>query len=165
MNFLQRIGNALSRFMYGRNGADQLGLTTIWAALLLDVANMFIKQQTVHLVISFLSTVLLVIAVYRMFSRSLQKRRAENARFLEKVWWPINAAPPEISSSGWTRSTSTSPAPSAARCAACPRARARSSSRVPSAAARSTGKAEQTTKDRPSGHAGGAVFRCLTIPC
>ena len=89
MNFLQRIGNALSRFMYGRNGADQLGLTTIWVALLLDVANMFIKQQTVHLVISFLSTVLLVIAVYRMFSRSLQKRRAENARFLEKVWWPI----------------------------------------------------------------------------
>ena len=89
MNFLQRIGNALSRFMYGRNGADQLGLTTIWAALLLDVANMFIKQQTVHLVIGFLSTVLLVIAVYRMFSRSLQKRRAENARFLEKVWWPI----------------------------------------------------------------------------
>ena len=52
MNFLQRIGNALSRFMYGRNGADQLGLTTIWAARLLDVATMFIKQQTVHLVIS-----------------------------------------------------------------------------------------------------------------
>ena len=53
------------------------------------VVNIFIKQQTVHLAVSFLSTVLLVIAVYRMFSRSLQKRRAENARFLEKVWWPI----------------------------------------------------------------------------
>lgn len=24
MNFLQRIGNALSRFMYGRNGVDRL---------------------------------------------------------------------------------------------------------------------------------------------
>ena len=89
MSFLQKIGNALSRFMYGRNGADQLGLTTIWAALLLDVVNIFIKQQTVHMVISFLSTVLLVIAVYRVFSRNLQKRRAENARFLEKVWWPM----------------------------------------------------------------------------
>ena len=89
MNFLKKIGNALARFMYGRNGADQLGLTTIWAVLLLDVVNMFIRQQTVHLIISFLSTVLLVIAVYRVFSRNLQKRRAENARFLEKVWWPI----------------------------------------------------------------------------
>ena len=88
MSFLQKIGNALSRFMYGRNGTDQLGLTTIWAALLLDVVNIFIKQQTVHMVISLLSTVLLVIAVYRVFSRNLQKRRAENARFLEKVWWP-----------------------------------------------------------------------------
>ena len=53
MNFLQRIGNALSRFMYGRNGADQLGMNTIWAALLLDVANMFITQQTVQLDISY----------------------------------------------------------------------------------------------------------------
>ena len=79
MNFLKKIGNALARFMYGRNGADQLGLTTIWAVLLLDVVNMFIRQQTVQL----------VIAVYRVFSRNLQKRRAENARFLEKVWWPI----------------------------------------------------------------------------
>ena len=89
MSFLQKIGNALSRFMYGRNGADQLGLTTIWAVLLLDVVNMFIRQQTVHLIISFVSTVLRVMAVYRVFSRNLQKRRAENARFLEKVWWPI----------------------------------------------------------------------------
>ena len=90
MSFLKRIGNALSRFMYGRNGADQLGLTTIWAAILLDVVNIFIKQQTVHLAVSFLSTVLLVIAVYRVFSRNLQKRRAENAAFLQKVWWPIS---------------------------------------------------------------------------
>lgn len=89
MSFLQKIGNALSRFMYGRNGADQLGLTTIWAALLLDLINLFIKQQTVHMIVSFVSTVLLVIAVYRVFSRNLQKRRAENTRFLEKVWWPI----------------------------------------------------------------------------
>ena len=89
MSFLQKIGNALSRFMYGRNGADQLGLATIWAALLLDLINLFIRQQTVHLIISFVSTVLLVMAVYRVFSRNLQKRRAENARFLEKVWWPI----------------------------------------------------------------------------
>ena len=58
MSFLQKIGNALSRFMYGRNGADQLGLTTIWAVLLLDVVNMFIRQQTVHLIISWAGEIL-----------------------------------------------------------------------------------------------------------
>ena len=42
MNFFQRIGNALSRFMYGRNGVDRLGLTMIWAALLLDIINMLL---------------------------------------------------------------------------------------------------------------------------
>ena len=133
MSFLKRIGNALSRFMYGRNGADQLGLTTIWAAILLDVVNIFIKQQTVHLAVSFLSTVLLVIAVYRVFSRNLQKRRAENA-------------PPAADSSGWTRSTNISPAPTAKRCAVCPAARGRSSSPAPSAAGRSAAKAERTIK-------------------
>lgn len=84
MSFLKRIGNALSRFMYGRNGADQLGLTTIWAAILLDVVNIFIKQQTVHLAVSFLSTVLLVIAVYRVFSRNLQKRGRRTPAFWKR---------------------------------------------------------------------------------
>ena len=37
MSFFQKLGNALSRFMYGRNGADRLGLTMIWTALVLDI--------------------------------------------------------------------------------------------------------------------------------
>ena len=46
MNFLQRIGNALSRFMYGRNGVDKLGLTMLWAAILLNLINMFLRRYT-----------------------------------------------------------------------------------------------------------------------
>ena len=45
MNFFQRIGNALSRFMYGRNGVDRLCLTMIWAALLLDIINIFLRDR------------------------------------------------------------------------------------------------------------------------
>ena len=142
MNFLKKIGNALARFMYGRNGADQLGLTTIWAVLLLDVVNMFIRQQTVHLIISFLSTVLLVIAVYRVFSRNLQKRRAENARFLEKVWWPIKRRAAGNKQQRTDKEHKYFTCPTAGRCAACRGARGRSSSPAPSAAARSTAKAE-----------------------
>ena len=32
MNFFQKIGNSLARFMYWRNGVDQLGFVTLWAA-------------------------------------------------------------------------------------------------------------------------------------
>ena len=44
MNFLQRIGNALSRFMYGRNGVDRLTLTMVWTALVLDIINIFLRE-------------------------------------------------------------------------------------------------------------------------
>ena len=44
MSFFQRVRNALSRFMYGRNGADQLGLCTIWAAIVLDIVSMLVKK-------------------------------------------------------------------------------------------------------------------------
>ena len=92
MNFFQRIGNALSRFMYGRNGVDRLCLTMIWTALLLDVINLFLRdrQSVVYSILAFVSTVIVFLALYRMFSRNLEKRRAENAKFMEKVWWPIS---------------------------------------------------------------------------
>lgn len=92
MNFFQRIGNALSRFMYGRNGADRLCLTMIWTALLLDVINLFLRdrQSVVYSILAFVSTVIVFLALYRMFSRNLEKRRRENARFMEKVWNPVS---------------------------------------------------------------------------
>ncbi len=92
MNFLQRIGNALSRFMYGRNGVDRLTLTMIWTALLLDIINIFLRER-VPLAYSIIGTaagIITLLALFRMFSRNLEKRRAENAKFMEKVWWPIS---------------------------------------------------------------------------
>lgn len=91
MNFFQRIGNALSRFMYGRNGVDRLGLTMIWAALLLDIINMLLREKpVVSGITGLVSGVILFTALFRMFSRNLEKRRAENTRFMEKVWWPVS---------------------------------------------------------------------------
>ena len=90
MNFLQRIGNALSRFMYGRNGADHLGLALVWTSIVLNlVIGLFVKNDLAYVIVNTLSTVLMVLALFRMFSRNLQKRRAENAKFLEKIWWPL----------------------------------------------------------------------------
>ena len=89
MSFFQRLRNALGRFMYGRNGADQLGLCIIWVAILLDVISMLTKNTAVSGVVGMITTVLVLWALLRVFSRNLEKRRAENAAFLRKVWWPI----------------------------------------------------------------------------
>ena len=89
MGFFRKIGNAFARFMYGRNGGDQLGLFIIWAAIALNIINIFVQSDAAYAAVSAVSTVLMVWALFRMFSKNLQKRRAENAKFLQKVWWPL----------------------------------------------------------------------------
>ena len=78
MNFLQRIGNALSRFMYGRNGVDRLTLTMVWTALVLDIINIFLREK-VPLAYSIIGTVAGIITLLALFRM-----------FMEKVWWPIS---------------------------------------------------------------------------
>ena len=90
MSFFQRLRNGLSRFMYGRNGADQLGLCIIWTAIVLDLISMLAKKNgIISSIISLATTVMVLWALFRVFSRNLEKRRAENAAFLQKIWWPI----------------------------------------------------------------------------
>lgn len=88
---MQRIGNAISRFMYGRNGLDKLGLTMMWTALLLDIVGMIVGRsyELVYSILGLISSVMFLLVLVRMFSRNLEKRRAENARFMEKVWYPV----------------------------------------------------------------------------
>lgn len=75
------IRNALARFMYGRNGTDQLGLFTLVLYLIVWI----IWTITQWTVLSILETVLLFITLYRMLSRNLARRRAENTKFLQKI--------------------------------------------------------------------------------
>ena len=65
MSLFQRLRNALSRFMYGRNGADQLGLCIIWVAILLDVISMLTKNTAVSGVVGMITTVLVLWALLR----------------------------------------------------------------------------------------------------
>lgn len=89
MNFLQKIGNAIARFMYGRNGADQLSYATLALAIAADVVQMLVRGSWARRGLGFVSTIFLILTLWRMFSKNLGKRRAENQMFLEKVWWPI----------------------------------------------------------------------------
>ena len=85
-NFFYRVSSALARFMYGRNGADQLGTAMLVLYLVIVVMQPFFgKLAAVQIVLEAVSLVLAALVLFRMFSRNLTRRRAENARFLD--WW------------------------------------------------------------------------------
>ena len=87
MGVFQRIGNALARFMYGRNGVDQLSLAIIAGSLLLDLISMLAAPHRLWLgnVLYVVSLAAWVCALSRIFSRNLTRRRGENQKFVN--WW------------------------------------------------------------------------------
>lgn len=69
-------------FMSGRYGADQLSRFTLAVSLVLLVANIFTNLRIVYLA----ALVVLAWCYYRMFSRNIAKRSAENQKYLNAVW-------------------------------------------------------------------------------
>ena len=78
------IRNWLRNFMIGRYGPDQLYVALMILALLLMLVSMITGLS----VFSIVAYALLLLALLRMFSRNVYKRRAENDRFL-RFWWPV----------------------------------------------------------------------------
>ncbi len=73
--------NWLRRMMEGRYGSDQLGLALVGLYMVL-----YLLSRLFHsFLLTLLATAVILWAFYRMFSRQLERRRAENARFLEAV--------------------------------------------------------------------------------
>ena len=83
--FVNWLRNSVARFMYGRYGIDQLGWATLAAEMVLTLVSGFVRVQAVWTVLRLLALALTCILFYRMFSRDIAKRRAENAWFLR--WW------------------------------------------------------------------------------
>ena len=73
--------NWLQRFMYGRYGVDPLNLTLMGAYVALLVLSSLVFGRLLRL----LALVCALLAFYRMLSRNIPKRRAENAKFMESV--------------------------------------------------------------------------------
>ena len=88
MNVFRKVGNAIARFMYGRNGMDQLNLVLMWVVLILDVVTMLVQRNhaAVSMVLYWLSMAGWVYVLFRMFSKNLSKRRGENQKFVNWVW-------------------------------------------------------------------------------
>ncbi len=74
-SFLHKIENAFRRMMEGRNGTDQLGVAVLVVSLILSFIPYF----------GFLSLAGLVYCIYRMMSRNVAQRTAENRAFLERT--------------------------------------------------------------------------------
>lgn len=90
MGVLYKCKMALQRLMYGRNGSDQLGRAAIVAALVVDVVSMIVMRirhlQLVGVLLYWVAMVLLLYAIFRVFSKNLYKRREENSKFLQWTW-------------------------------------------------------------------------------
>ncbi len=84
--FLYRVSGALARFMYGRNGTDQLNMALLCAYLAaLVLAALLGRISPVRVLLEAVTVALAVLVLFRTFSRNLSKRRVENDRFL--AWW------------------------------------------------------------------------------
>lgn len=75
------IRNALQRFMYGRNGGDHLSLFLLAVYFILYLLAALTDLGLLGLI----GDIFAVIALFRMLSRNLPKRRDENARFLKTI--------------------------------------------------------------------------------
>ena len=78
------IRNALQRFMYGRYGSDMLNNFLLISYVVLSVFSSLFQSPLLNL----LSFAVVVLCLFRMFSRNFSKRREENAKF-KKVAEPV----------------------------------------------------------------------------
>ena len=81
MSILEKIKAGLVKFMAGRRGADELSLALLIAGALLSLLSTILHTP----VLSLLSMAVYIYTLFRMFSRNLEKRHAENVAFL-KFW-------------------------------------------------------------------------------
>jgi uncharacterized C2H2 Zn-finger protein len=76
--------NFLRNFMIGRYGPDHLGIAVIILSFTLSVLYAILG----YMPLLFLSYVAFALVLYRMLSRDIYRRRAENDKFI-RYWWPV----------------------------------------------------------------------------
>ncbi|MDR5658428.1 hypothetical protein RH915_02890 [Serpentinicella sp. ANB-PHB4] len=67
----------LKKFMYGRSGGDQLSIFLFCISILLTLVGQIVGISLLIMI----SYIPLGIAIYRIFSKDVQKRRMENYKF------------------------------------------------------------------------------------
>ena len=88
MSFWQKIKQTLRSFMNGRNGVDQLSLALLWAGVLCYLLGGIIGSVQASVIFPMIGLVFhlfgfaaYVFSIFRIFSRNIYKRQAENRRY------------------------------------------------------------------------------------
>lgn len=87
MGFFARLRDAIARLMYGRNGVDQLNIAMLWGCIIGDLLATILMRiggvpGYVGAALYYLSMILWILVLFRMFSRKLYKRQQENQKWL-----------------------------------------------------------------------------------
>lgn len=82
MNFLNKVKQGLTKFFYGRYGADQL----TYFLLILSIIITYVKYGWI------VSYLLLAVAIFRTLSKNIPKRRKEGDWFNRNIWFKIKRA-------------------------------------------------------------------------
>ena len=82
--FQYRLQLQLAQMLYGRNGVDAFAKTCNTTAIILMFINIFFN----NVVIYFMWVGLASYAIFRIFSKNIPKRYAENQKFLELTLVP-----------------------------------------------------------------------------
>lgn len=90
MNFLHKMRDAFIRFMYGRNGLDQLNQMLFRVLLVIYILAIFIREGAAGAILSWAATLGWLYLMFRMFSRNLAKRQEENRKFTA-WWWKVKS--------------------------------------------------------------------------
>ena len=93
MGMFQRMRDGMIRFMYGRNGMDQLNRALLVVYLVLCVFRALFLTGRPNAADSaalsnLLITALALLIFFRVFSKNLYKRREENQRWVN-WWWSV----------------------------------------------------------------------------
>ena len=75
----------LARFMIGRNGSDQLTRFISIVVCVALVLSLFMDTDA-QLAIWFIAIIAAIYVYFRVFSRNVAKRRAENAKYMRKTY-------------------------------------------------------------------------------
>ena len=75
--------NWLRAFMAGRNGLDRLGTATLIAAVVVNLLSRMTNKLSIGAGLSFVAIALMAYMLFRFFSRNLDARRREDARFMQ----------------------------------------------------------------------------------
>lgn len=77
-----KISAGMRNFMAGRYGNDKLNMYILGIGVIICLISMFIPVAVVNLLLTVVSYVLMIWAIFRTFSRNTYKRYQENRRFL-----------------------------------------------------------------------------------